>query len=140
MLKLSKEEIKAISFCCKYHIKRWDMPNMCISKAINIYNDPNYERLLKVCYADEMSKLYLADKQKYMHTKKQITDMMDNHKRKKEIDRKVKEIIDEDIVRKHFNIKTRDISRIMIDARNYIINNNYPSREEVLYYLESNYG
>jgi len=60
-IKLSNDEIKTISFVCRYHMVFWELYNMSKSKQLNIILDENFEYLLKTCEADELGRLYLSD-------------------------------------------------------------------------------
>ncbi len=60
-MKLSNDEIETIKYICNWHMFWRQLPQMKVSKLLEVTLHKDYEILCAVTKADEMSRLYLGD-------------------------------------------------------------------------------
>jgi tRNA nucleotidyltransferase (CCA-adding enzyme) len=93
-LKLSSKETDAIATACDLHMLMHKIKELNQKKVMHLVDNPHWEILKAVTYADEMSRLHLADEQQYFDKIQYAEDMIKQHGDALARKNRVKEFID----------------------------------------------
>lgn len=125
-MKFSNEEIECLEFICEYHMVWRELPSMKKSKMINIVQNKYYPILREVTRADENSRLYLANDNRWSKIATQIMMDMIAYGDKQEFDNKVKSFVTgEKIMMLRPGISGKDIGKIKTDVIELLINRQF---------------
>lgn len=132
-MKLSKEEIATIQYVCTYHMMWRELPRMKKSNQLTICLHKDYDRLVEVCYADDLSRLYLWDMNKAFEIRERMKDLIYLYETMDNVNARIKAIIDGNIIMKELWVEGKQVWELMEIAREIIFASSFHvSTEDLL--------
>lgn len=124
-LKLSNDDIETIKFVCKNHMYWWYLKGAKRTKKLELALHKDYDILTEVCFADEMSRLYMASETHYQEVYDEIAIELEKVKSAQELKDKLSQLVDGNKIIEWLWVSGKDVGKYLKIAQEWIIENDF---------------